>query len=295
MYERQAAALRAAMLERLWDPAAGAFLLNASDPQRNHSQDAQVEAVLDGVVTGAQAASALQFIDDHLWTTYGVKNGEFDHDPYMTNYISPYISSTELLARLEQYDTAGALDLMRREWGHMVNTDPNSTVWERMSFTGDASGGTSASDSLPGFTQNVGPGFTSLAHGWAGGPVPALSGYVLGIRPLTPGFSSWIVEPQAGDLRFAQGQAPTPSGAIVSRWARGAGDRSFVLTAGGPGGTSGEVAMPLLGRTRVIARDGVVVWNGHAPAGGVRASSDGAYVRFQNQRGIHTFAWGGAS
>lgn len=291
VYERQAGALGRAMIAHLWDPSAGAFVVNSSDPMHNHSQDAQVEAVYDGVIKGKQAARALEFIDDHLWTTYGVQNGQYSDDPYVTDYISPYISSTELLAGLKLDDAQGALDLMRREWGHMVDTDPNSTLWERMSLSGDASGGTSASGLLPSYTPNIGAGFTSLAHGWAGGPVPALSQYVLGIRPLAPGFSSWTVEPQVGDLRFAQGQAPTPHGVIVSRWRRGPADSSFVLTAGGPRGTSGEVAVPLLGAPRVIARDGEVVWNGRQAARGVRAWSNGAYVHFQTGPGLHTYAW----
>jgi hypothetical protein len=290
-YDREAAALREAMLAHLWDSTAGAFLLNGSDPLRDHTQDAQVEAVLDGVVTGDQAASALSFISSHLRTTYGVMNGESSNDPYMSPYISPFISSTELLARLALHDTSGALDLLRREWGHMVDTDPNTTVWERMDFTGDAAGAPYqvTSGVIPP-NSPAGRGFTSLAHGWAGGPVAALSGYVLGIRPTAPGFSSWIVEPQVGDLRFAQGQAPTPHGPIVSRWRRGRG--SFVLTAGGPRRTTGQVAVPLLGAARTIARDGVVVWNGHAPVGRIHASADGSYVRFSDQRGLHTYAWG---
>jgi hypothetical protein len=282
-YEQQAAALRDAMLAHLWDAGAGAFVVNPSDPNRNHTQDAQVEAVLDGVVTGEQADTAMRFIDDHLRTTYGVRNGEYDDDPYMSNYISPFIGSTELLARLSRHDTAGALDLLRREWGHMVDTDPQSTVWERMSFDGDAAGFPYPADTgaLP--TQSPsGRGFTSLAHGWAGGPVPALSGYVLGVRPASPGFARWVVEPQPGDLRFAQGQAPTPRGAIVSRWQRGDADRSFTLTAGGPDGTSGTVYVPLLGRARTIARDGAVV---------KPDAVEGDYARFDGVTGLHTWAW----
>ncbi|MDX6664116.1 MAG: alpha-L-rhamnosidase, partial [Solirubrobacteraceae bacterium] len=87
-------------------------------------------------------------------------------------------------------------------------------------------------------------------------------------------------------------QAPTPHGAVVSRWRRGPGDRSFTITAGGPRGTSGTVAVPLLGAGRTIARDGVVVWrSGRAVVRRIHAASDGAYVRFRGVRGIHTFAW----
>lgn len=56
--ERIAASVRQAMLDRLWDPSARAFVLNSQDPS-NHTQDAQVEAVLDGLLPGPQADSAL--------------------------------------------------------------------------------------------------------------------------------------------------------------------------------------------------------------------------------------------
>jgi alpha-L-rhamnosidase len=129
-----------------------------------------------------------------------------------------------------------------------------------------------------------------MAHGWAGGPVAALSGYVLGIRPTAPGYSSWIDEPQVGDLRFAQGQAPTPHGAIVSRWQRGRG--RFVLTAGGQRDTVGTVAVPELGARRTIAMDGRIVWRHGAGIRGVRARRQNGEVLFDGIRGIHTFAWG---
>jgi alpha-L-rhamnosidase len=223
-YLQQAGGIRAAMLSRLWDPRAGAFIVNTDDPVPNHTQDAQVESVLGGITSPIQSQDALRFIDSHLLTPFGVANGEFDGDPYMTRYISPFISSTELLARLSIGDTNGALSLMRRTWAPMVARGPG-TVWESMQLNGvPKSGG------------------ISLAHGWGGGPVPALSAYVLGIRPTTPGYRHWIVAPQPGDLRFAQGQAPTPHGPIASRWRRAGG--SFKLTVVAPKGTSGVVRIP---------------------------------------------------
>jgi alpha-L-rhamnosidase len=203
-----------------------------------------------------------------------------------------YISSTELLARLSVGDTAGALALLRHEWGHMVDTDPNSTVWEKVGFDGDPASYVPlqlGNGVVPSNLPQGGAGFTSLAHGWAGGPVAALSGYILGIRPTAPGFSSWVVEPLLGDLRFAQGQAPTPHGRIVSRWRRG--PRSFVLTVAAPRSTRGVVGVPELGAARTIAMDGRVVWRQGRAVGGVAASESGGSVRFSGMTGRHTFAW----
>jgi alpha-L-rhamnosidase len=261
-YMRQAAGVRGAMLARLWDPGAGAFVVNSDDARRNHTQDAQVGSIAAGVLNRTQARQALGFIDSHLTSSIGVVNGEFDGDPYMTRYISPFISSTELLARLSIGDTNGALNLMRRTWGQMLARGPG-TFWESMELNGIPRSGA-----------------ISLAHGWAGGPLPALSAYVLGIRPTRPGYRRWIVAPQPGNLRFAQGRAPTPRGPISSRWRRHKG--MFKLTVEAPRGTAGVVAVPALGRVHTIAVDGKVV----------RAKRRGGVVRFGKVRGRHTFVVG---
>jgi hypothetical protein len=132
----------------------------------------------------------------------------------------------------------------------------------------------------------------SLSHGWATAPTPALSAYVLGARPVTAGYKTWVVAPQTGDLKWAQGTVPTPQGGLVSRWVRGDGDRSFTLTVSAPAGTSGTVRVPLLGRSRTIAMDGTVVWQDGAPASGVRAVQRDGAVEFSGVTGSHTFAFG---
>ena len=291
VYGRRSSSLRRAMIARLWDAQAGAFVVNRSDPRRNHTQDAQVEAVYAGVTNRSQSRRALRFITSQLLRPLGVANGQYDDDPYMSNYISPFISSTELLARLRYRDTHGALRLIRRTWGHMLTTGPG-TLWEKVGFDGLPANYEPLQAPVDFFSgANLAAGWVSLAHGWGGGPVPALSGYVLGIRPTAPGYRTWVVAPQPGDLRFAQGQAPTPRGAIVSRWTRGKGRRSFKLTVDAPRGTSGAVTVPLLGRRRAIAMDGRIVWTGRHALGGARARRAGGAVTFRGIRGRHTFAW----
>jgi hypothetical protein len=267
-YLQQAAALRSAMLAHLWDPQTGAFVGNTDDPSRNHTQDAQVESILGGVSGPSQSRHALRFIDSQLETPFGVATGQLEDDPYMSRFISPFISSIELLARLSVGDTTGALNLMRRTWGRMLDEGPG-TVWESMRL-----------DGLPK------SGGISLAHGWAGGPVPALSGYVLGIRPTAPGYRRWIVAPQPGNLRYAQGEAPTPHGPIASRWQRTR--RSFKLTVTGPRGTSGVVELPLPRHARTVALDGKVVWR-KGRRTGAHARRRGGVVRFEKIAGQHTF------
>ncbi len=280
---QRAAQVQQAMMRLLWDDTAGAFLVNTFDPQRDHPQDGNVQAVVAGVLDSQDAARALAYVQQHLSTTYGTLTGELTTDPYMSQYVSPYMSFWELWARFGQGDDVTALGLLRRLYGHMVATDPNVTLWEKMSVAGDA-------QPYPSPVAD-GPGFTSLAHGWSTGATAALSAWVLGLRPTAPGYASWSIAPQPGDLRWAQGQAPTPNGPLISRWERGPGDAWFHMTAQGPGTTPGTVAVPLLGTDRTIAEDGAIVWQNGAAVGGASAQQIGDAVVFSDVSGVHTFAW----
>jgi hypothetical protein len=121
-----------------------------------------------------------------------------------------------------------------------------------------------------------------------------LSAFVVGMRPAGPGWSTWLVEPQPGDLRYAQGSVGTPHGRLGVRWQRDPAGHSFRITVKTPGGAQGTVSVPLLGPDRTVARDGRIVWkHGHA-VGGAVARRAGGYVRFaEPQRGTHTYAWVG--
>lgn len=183
-------------------------------------------------------------------------------------------------------ETGHALKLLRDTWGHMAKSVPG-TMWEKMAVDGRPEANTAPGLGLP-TSRPEGEGFSSLAHAWSTGPVQALSEYVLGLRARSPGYGRWIIAPQLGDLRWAQGQVGTPHGPLVSRWQRGS--RSFRLTVDGPACTRGDVVVPLLGKARVIAMDGQVVWSRPKTPGGTTAVRQGDSVRFTNVTGRHTFA-----
>jgi alpha-L-rhamnosidase len=146
--------------------------------------------------------------------------------------IAPYETGWEVLGRLATGHSQGALDLIRQVWGLMLpqNTPYYSgACWEYVAQTG-----------LPG----LGAG-TSLAHGWAAGATPALSMYVLGGRPLTPGYQTFLVEPQPGDLRWARGRVPTPHGPAAIDWtAHAHAGAGFTLTVEVPPGTRAYAGLP---------------------------------------------------
>jgi hypothetical protein len=279
-WSSQAAALNDRINMTLFDSARGIYKLadrdNANHPGTAVPQDANSEAINFGIAPESTHAGILRYLKNNLWGQHGPQ--PFSPDANYSTVISPFVTGMEVDARFAAGDADGALDLIHNMWDQMtVESGPyyTATVWEKLGQDGtdvDAN--------------------ASLAHGWASGPVSSLSGYLLGARPVTAGYKTWIIEPQpGGDVKWAQGRIPTPSGALVSRWRRDDGNSSFTLTMGAPEGTSGTVVVPLLGRSQPIAMDGRVVWPKRAPTADVRAEERDGAVHFSGITGSHTFAW----
>ena len=82
-------------------------------------------------------------------------------------------------------------------------------------------GATSFWETLSGSKGITGGG--SLCHGWSAIPVYFYHAYVLGVKPLTPGFEKFQVDPVIAATPSAHGRVPTPHGLIHLKWWR-AGD-----------------------------------------------------------------------
>ncbi len=150
-------------------------------------------AIYAGLTDQAQAASAARCrLADGTGTP-------------MTTWQTYYL--LEALAEVEMYPQA--LKLLRSYYGAMLDHDA-TTFWE----TYDASW--QGPDVHRQLTTHVSYGGyrISLCHGWAAGPLPWLSGRVLGIRPLRPGFSHCRIQPRPLDLKWFSGTVPTPHGEI---------------------------------------------------------------------------------
>jgi alpha-L-rhamnosidase len=265
-YTSEAAALRTAINTYLFNSSTGLYYISNTQTT-GVAQDANSLAVLYGVAPAADDSPILAALKTDLWTNpYGPM--PFTSSAGYSATISPYISGYELDARLASGDTADAEALLDTEWGHMIAAGPDDTgtMWENI-----------ASSGAPGFGAS-----SSLSHGWASTPTSALSGYMLGIQPVTPGYATWLVQPHPGDLAWAEGQAPTPHGAVQVSWAGEAGDGQFSMQVTAPSGTTGTIAVPVGGASNPIVEvGGNVVWsNGtFTPTGGITgASQDGDYV-----------------
>src|SRR5690606_16723481 len=69
------------------------------------------------------------------------------------------------------------------------------------------------------FAEHFGSDYnTSFCHGWGAGPVMQLPAYVLGIRPVEPGWAAVETVPMTSGLEWAEGTVPTPRGDIFVKW-----------------------------------------------------------------------------
>lgn len=118
--------------------------------------------------------------------------------------------------------------------------------------------------------------YVSMAHGWATGPTPALTNYVLGLKSTGVGGSSWRYQPHLSGLSFAQGRLATPAGTLGASWhVDNEGRLRAQLSV--PRGTPGTIAVPVTDTGSTVRVSGHIVWSdGAADAEGV--SRDGEYV-----------------
>jgi hypothetical protein len=245
-YSDQAAALRSTINQKLWDATAGAYQDNPSSTV--HPQDGNSLAVWFGIPDTAGKNSSILANLRRNWVARGA------HTPEWTG-IHPYPGSLEVLARLAGGDDTGALDLIRREWGYMLNAPigTGSTYWEGFNDDGSFA------------YESTGHGYTSLAHGWATGPTSALTFFVLGLAP-EDAPAAYRFVPHPGDLKFARGRLTLPQGALTASWRRTASGFAMHLTS--PRNTHGRIGVPVAGPSTLVKVNG-------APARGRR---DGGYL-----------------
>jgi len=288
-WRQQASALAKVMNAKLYDPVRGAFV-QSLESSGVISQEGSALSAYWGAATTGNAQHALAYLKATGWNQYGsaiwdrpggnMKSGADATLPW-ARYDDPYPSYYEMVARIEQHDDQDAADLMRRYWGHMLESDPRypgappQTMWERESL-----------DGLPTLVTNFPAPLVSQSHDWGAGPTAALTGKVLGVTPTQPGFTRFAVRPHPLDLTWAQGAVPTPAGPVLASY--DVGDRRpgvFSMDVTVPPATKADVSVPLLGARRTITVDGA------QPA---PTSQDDYYATFTGLApGTHHFEYAG--
>lgn len=174
-------------------------------------------------------------ISDYLstqWTPIGANCGE------LPGSIVMYTEGYEIKGHLVAGHSTRALDLIRRSWGWNLQSPygTESTFVEGYRIDGSWR---YRDDS---YSKNG--SYTAHALGWSTGPIDALGSYIVGLRPNGPGGRSWVLEPQFGDLQFAEGGFTTPQGKFSSGWMLKADRSGFNVWVNTPQGTIGQITLP---------------------------------------------------
>ena len=199
--DQSAAALANAYRRAFWAPEEGLFVdaLYDGRPSAVRSQLANVFGVWAGLTTEEETRPLLARVMDKralLPITsgdYRLKPGFKPQTGGLVPIGTPGLGFLLAQVLFENGFAREALDYLRENW---VPISRNGT-----------------------FAEHFGSDYnTSYCHGWGAGPVMQLPAYVLGIRPVAPGWQAIEIAAQTAGLEWAEGTVPTPMGDISVKW-----------------------------------------------------------------------------
>lgn len=220
-FRRNAETLTAVINAHLWSDTRGAYVDALHPTSRSapvFSVQTQIAAHLSSVAQGArgEAVAAHLAAPPKDFVAIG----------------SPFVSffHYEVLVGLDRLDRV--LDDIRANYGAMLRAGA-TTCWEMYPTPERPT--------------------RSHCHAWSTAPGFILGAHVLGVQPLTPGWTTVRVAPGVSDLTWAQGRVPHPGGGWVEvAWELHSG--ALEVTVSAPKGVRVEVARPvgMAGETRVL-------------------------------------------
>jgi hypothetical protein len=117
---------------------------------------------------------------------------------------TPYMRFYELEALCAMGEQSYVLKEMKEYWGGMLKLGATS-FWEK--YDPNEKG----TEHLAMYGRPFGK---SLCHAWGASPIYLLGKYYLGVKPLSPGYNTYLIEPVLGGLQWMEGSVPTPNGGI---------------------------------------------------------------------------------
>jgi hypothetical protein len=117
---------------------------------------------------------------------------------------TPYMQFYQLEALCAMGGQSYVLQQIKDYWGGMLKLGA-TTFWEQ--YDPDKKGAEN-------YAMYGRPYGKSLCHAWGASPVYLLGKYFLGVKPVSPGYRDYLVDPNLGSLQWMQGMVPTPHGSI---------------------------------------------------------------------------------
>jgi alpha-L-rhamnosidase len=125
-------------------------------------------------------------------------------NPNALKITTPYMRFYELEALCKLGEQKHVLKEIRGYWGGMIKLGA-TTFWEKYN----------PEEKNPELLAMYGRPFgKSLCHAWGASPIYLLGKYYLGVKPGSPGYNTYSIEPCLGDLQWIEGDVPTPEGKI---------------------------------------------------------------------------------
>lgn len=221
-----AARITTAANQLLWDKDAGLYRDNETTTL--HPQDGNSWAIKANLTSSTNQTLAICQALKSRWGTYGAPA------PEAGTTVSPFIGGFELQAHYLADQPAAALDLIRLQWGSMLQ----DTRMTQSSFIE----GYSTDGSLH-YAPYSNDARISHAHGWSTGPTSALSTYAAGIQLTGLAGAEWRITPQPGNLSSVDAGLATSQGQFAVRFQRKNG-RFETLSVQTPLSTRGDVVLP---------------------------------------------------
>lgn len=189
-YLTRAEQLKVQINAHFWDEERGAYIDSFESGRRNVTRHANIFAILLGIADVGQRESIIQnvLLNDDI--------------PQIS---TPYFAFYELEVMCQTGQLERVTKRMEDYWGGMLalgattfweEYNPSVTGVERYGMYGDRYG-------------------KSLCHAWGASPIYLLGRYYLGVYATSPGYETFVVEPQLGGLERMQGTVPVNGGTVT--------------------------------------------------------------------------------
>ena len=172
-----------------WDEEKGAFIDCYKSGMRNVTRHANIFALLFDYTDEKRKASIIKNV---------IYNDE------ITKITTPYFEFYELDAMCQIGDFSYMTSMLDSYWGEMLRLGA-TTIWEEFDPT---------KKGIEHYEMYGGRYEKSLCHAWGASPIYLLGKYALGVKPTSPGYTTFEVKPSAMCFGEISGTVPTKNGDI---------------------------------------------------------------------------------
>jgi len=226
-FEQKAGQVRESFQRVFFDPSRG--LYTDGEGSKHASLHANMFALAFDLVPKDRVAKVADFVQSRgmACSVYGAQ----------------YLLEALFAAGKDRY----AVELMaaktKRSWWHMIESGSTMTLeaWDAE------------------FKKNL-----TWNHAWGAVPANILTRYVLGVRPLAPGYTKLLIAPQPGALAWVRGKVPTPVGPVTLKLENAA---TFRLEVGLPANARATVILPHRKQNQLLLDGQPVTLNVEVPPG----------------------------